>query len=119
NRPKLVLYLQGPRGRRAPDRAGARCAVRARRIGAQVRGPAAHYRAARRYDDGQSNMGGPLRGCIGRRFRFAGSDYVERRGRHRTQGPAAEIARAQAKPTENLTAYDLYLRAYAVFADYE
>ena len=31
----------------------------------------------------------------------------------------AEIARAQAKPTENLTAYDLYLRALAVFYDYE
>jgi TolB-like protein/Tfp pilus assembly protein PilF len=31
----------------------------------------------------------------------------------------AEIKCAQAKPTENLTAYDLYLRAYAVFADYE
>ena len=31
----------------------------------------------------------------------------------------AEIARAQAKPTENLTAYDLYLRALAVYYDYE
>jgi TolB-like protein len=31
----------------------------------------------------------------------------------------AEIARAQAKPTENLTAYDLYLRALAVFYDYQ
>jgi TolB-like protein len=29
----------------------------------------------------------------------------------------AEIKRAQAKPTENLTAYDLYLRAYAAFTD--
>jgi adenylate cyclase len=31
----------------------------------------------------------------------------------------AEITRAQAKPTENLTAYDLYLRAFAVVADFE
>lgn len=31
----------------------------------------------------------------------------------------AEIKRAQAKPTENLTAYDLYLRAYAAFTDLE
>jgi adenylate cyclase len=29
----------------------------------------------------------------------------------------AEIARAQAKPTGNLTAYELYLRAYSVFSD--
>jgi TolB-like protein len=31
----------------------------------------------------------------------------------------AEITRAQAKSTENLTAYDLYLRAFAVMADLE
>jgi adenylate cyclase len=30
----------------------------------------------------------------------------------------AEILRAQAKSTENLTAYDLYLRAYALFTDH-
>jgi adenylate cyclase len=30
----------------------------------------------------------------------------------------AEIKRAQAKSTENLTAYDLYLRAYAFFSDF-
>ena len=31
----------------------------------------------------------------------------------------AEIKRAQAKSTENLTAYDLYLRAFAAHSDYE
>ena len=31
----------------------------------------------------------------------------------------AEIKRAQAKPTENLTAYDLYLHAFAAHSDYE
>jgi TolB-like protein/Tfp pilus assembly protein PilF len=31
----------------------------------------------------------------------------------------AEIARAQAKSTESLTAYDLYLRAFAAHSDYE
>ena len=38
----------------------------------------------------------------------------QRRRRHRAQGEQAEIERAKRKPTENLDAYDYFLRGMAV-----
>jgi hypothetical protein len=83
---RTVIYLQRPRGRCARSGGNSVCGMCSKDRSASRR-PASHYWAAHRYDNGQSHMGRPLRGCVGRRFRFAGSDHVERRGRHRTQGP--------------------------------
>ena len=46
-----------------------------------------------------------------RHLRAAGRDHAKGRCRHRPQLRALEIRRSQAKPTENLHAYDFFLRA--------
>ena len=90
-------------------------ALRARRLGAQGRQPGAHHRPADRRRDRRASLGRPLRRRARRRLRAAGPGSVERRRRHRADlaGRRNRVGRT-ARPAIS-TAYDLYLRAYAMF----
>ena len=76
----------------------------------------AHHRAADRHRDRRAYLGRPLRRLARRRLRTAGQGRDERRRRHRagTSQPPRSNASSQ-RPTQDLTAYDLYLRALPQF----
>ena len=106
-----TFHLQGPSRRREAGRARARRALRARRLGAQSRQSGAHHRAADRCAERDASLGRSLRRLARRCLRPSGQGGIERRRRHRTTLQAAETARSANRPTNDLTAYDLYLRA--------
>ena len=67
-------------------------------------------------DDRRASLGRPLRRLARRRVRPSGQGSVERRRRHRAGATGRRDPRARpSRPTSDLTAYDLYLRAYAMF----
>src|SRR5262249_42283174 len=102
-----------PNRRRKAGRPRVGCSLCPRRLGAQGRRSRPHYRAAHRCAERRASLGRPLRWLIRRCVRPSRQSGVERRRRHRTdltgppEGPAD-------RPTSDLTAYDLYLRAYAM-----
>ena len=57
---KLRLHLQGQGGRCEAGGAGARCALRPRRLGPQGRQPRPHHRAVDRHIDRRPHLGRPL-----------------------------------------------------------
>jgi tetratricopeptide (TPR) repeat protein len=113
HRPQLRLHLQGQAGRREASSAGTGRALRARRQRAQSRQPGAHRRAIDRHNNWRSHLGRPLRRRARRHFRVARSGRASVAGAIEPKLRQSEIERASRKPTANLTAYDLYLRALA------
>ena len=89
-------------------------ALRARRLGAQGRRPRAHHRAADRCANRRASLGRPFRRLAGRRLRASGQGRGQRRRRHRAGIAGRRDRRSASRPTNDLTAYDLYLRAYAM-----
>ena len=77
----------------------------------KARQPGAHHRAADRRPDRHASLGRPLRRLARRHFRTSGQGGVSVAGVIEPTLQAAEIRRSAARPTDDLTAYDLYLRA--------
>jgi hypothetical protein len=91
-------------------------ALRARRLGPQERRTRPHHRPADRRDYGHSSVGRSLRRLARRRVRIAGPGRDQRCRRHRA-GPASRRNRTFGdRPTSDLGAYDLYLRALPMLA---
>jgi hypothetical protein len=83
--------------------------------GSQGRQPRAHQRAADRRDERRASLGRPVWRLARRHFRPSGQGGLDRRRGHRPALQAAETARSANRPTSDLTAYDLYLRAYEMY----
>jgi hypothetical protein len=114
HRPQFELYLQGSSRRCEADRPRTGCPLCPRRLSPQ--GGPAHpdHRPADRDDDRRASLGRPLRRLARGRVRASGSGCRQRRRVIEPALQAAETARSATRPTEDLTAYDLYLRAYAM-----
>src|SRR5271166_532030 len=119
HRPQFELHLQRSGNRREAGRARARRPLCPRRLGAQGGAARTHHRAADRHDDGRASLGRPLSRSLGRRLRGSGRGGVDRAGIIEPALQSAEMARSASRPTAQLTAYDLYLRALADSLSYE
>src|SRR5262249_16411578 len=74
----------------------------------------AHRRSAGQRGLRRAYVGRPLRRLAGERLRAARPGRERRRRRHRTDIADRRAARAAGRLTSDLTAYDLYLRGYAM-----
>ena len=114
HRPQFELHLQRPSRRREAGRARIGRALRARRLGAQGRRSGAHHRAADRGRDRRASLGRPVRRLARRCLRASGQggDRASPASSSRRCRPPRS-PRLPSRPTDDLTAYDLYLRALA------
>ena len=115
HRPQFELHLQRPGGRREAGRARTGRPLRARRLGAQGRragcaSPAQLIDAATGAHLWADRFDGSLEDVFDLQDKVATSVA----GVIEPTLQAAEIARSAKRPTNDLTAYDLYLRAFAL-----
>ena len=114
DRAQFELHLQGPRRGREAGRPRAGRALRAGRQRAQGGEPGAHHRTAHRCRR-PGRISGPSASKAALDDIFELQDQVAASvvGAIAPQLERAEIERAKRKPTENLDAYDYYLRGMA------
>jgi class 3 adenylate cyclase len=113
-RPQFELHLQGPGGRCEADRPRTRSSLRPRRLGAQGRQPGANHRAIDRCGHRSPSRADRFDGSLEDVFELQDKVASSVAGVIEPALQAAENARAAGRPTADLTAYDLYLRAYAM-----
>jgi adenylate cyclase len=111
---KFELHLQGPSRRCEAGRARIGCPVRARRLGAQGRWSRPHHCAADRYDYRNPFWADRFDGSLEDVFELQDKVASSVAGVIEPALQAAETARSASRPTNDLTAYDFYLRAYAM-----
>jgi hypothetical protein len=115
DRAQFELYVQGPS--RRCEAGGARIgrALCARRQRAQSRQPRAHHRPIDRTASGAHIWADRFDGTLDDIFELQDQVASSVVGAIEPRLRLAEIERATRKPTENLDAYDLYLRGLAEF----
>src|SRR5262249_36777349 len=119
HRPQLQFHLQGPACRCEAGRARIGCPLRPRRLGAQGRPARAHCRQLIDATNGAhlwaDRFDGSLEDVFDLQDKVASSvaSVIE------PTLQEAEIRRSSERPTTDLTAYDLYLRALADWGSLE
>src|SRR5262249_36055489 len=115
DRPQFQLHLQRPRGRCNASWAGAWRALRARRLGAQGRRAGADHGAIDRRAQWDASVGRPVRRSLEDVFDLQDKVASSVAGVIEPPSQAPEIRRSAGRPTTDLSAYDLYLRALAEY----
>ena len=114
DRPQFDLHLQGQGRRCEAGRPRVGRSLRARRLGAQGGGQRADHRAVDRRETGTHLWADRFDGSLENVFDLQDKVASSVAGVIEPALQAAETARSANRPTDDLTAYDLYLRSYAM-----